>query len=161
MKRTRVTVAFSLLLIACILGQAATVQKLDALRPQATLEEFLYIPNATVLRRMSLGYSGLLADIYWTRAVQYFGKRLTHQVRSNRFDLLYPLLDITTSLDPYMIPAYRFGGTFLAQHLPSGAGQPEKAIAILEKGIARNPKDWRLYYDLGFVHYMELKDYGK
>ena len=22
---------------------------------------------------MSLGYDGLLADIYWTRAVQYFG----------------------------------------------------------------------------------------
>lgn len=159
MSRTGVTVAFSLLLVACIAGQAVTVRKLDALRPQATLEEFLYIPDATVLRRMSLGYSGLLADIYWTRAVQYFGKRLTHQVKSNRYDLLYPLLDITTSLDPYMIPAYRFGGTFLAQARPSGAGQPDKAIEILQKGIARNPKDWRLYYDLGFVYYMEQKDY--
>ena len=24
---------------------------------------------------MSLGYDGLLADIYWTRAVQYFGSK--------------------------------------------------------------------------------------
>ena len=159
MSRAPVTVVFALLLVGCLVGQALTVQRVDAMRPAATLEEILYIPSATALRRMSLGYSGLLADIYWTRAVQYFGKRLTKQVHSTRFDLLYPLLDITTSLDPHLIPAYRFGATFLTQHRPAGAGLPDKAMQLLEKGIAQNPKDWRLYYDLGFVQYMELRDY--
>ena len=31
----------------------------------------------------------------------------------------------------------------------------------MEYGIQNNPNDWKLYYDLGFVYYMNLKDYGK
>ncbi len=29
----------------------------------------------------------------------------------------------------------------------------------MEYGIAHNPNNWQLYYDLGFVYYTELKDY--
>jgi len=29
-----------------------------------------------------------------------------------RYDLLYPLLDITTDLDPHLIVAYEFGSCF-------------------------------------------------
>src|SRR5206468_3826512 len=65
----------------------------------------------------------------------------------------------TTSLDPHLIPAYEFGSTFLAQRPPFGAGNPQKAIAILQKGIAQNPSEWKLYLDLGFVYYFEVKDY--
>ena len=31
----------------------------------------------------------------------------------------------------------------------------------MEYGIAHNHDNWRLYYDLGFVYYTELKDYKK
>jgi tetratricopeptide (TPR) repeat protein len=31
----------------------------------------------------------------------------------------------------------------------------------MEYGIQQNPDNWRLYYDLGFVYYMELGDYKK
>jgi len=106
---------------------------------------------------MSLGYSGLLADIYWTRAVQYFGWK--HKQRSADYRLLYPLLDITTQLDPHLVVAYEFGTTFLAQTPPNGAGQPEKAAELIERGIRNNPDNWRLYYDLGFLQAMELHDY--
>ena len=41
--------------------------------PQATLDEVLYLPSGKTVKRLSLGYSSLMADIYWTRAVQYFG----------------------------------------------------------------------------------------
>jgi hypothetical protein len=35
-----------------------------------------------VIKKLSLGYGGLLADIYWMRAVQYYGgKRLKDEVR--------------------------------------------------------------------------------
>jgi tetratricopeptide (TPR) repeat protein len=152
-----ITAAFAIVLLVCLVGQALVAQKVDSLRPAATLEEVLYIPSAKALERMSLGYSGLVADIYWTRAVQYFGGK--HGRNSKRYDLLFPLLDITTSLDPHLIPAYEFGSTFLAQRPPQGAGQPEKAVALLQKGIAQNPDDWKLYFDLGFVYYFEIKDY--
>jgi tetratricopeptide (TPR) repeat protein len=155
--RSRVTFVFAALALVCVAGQALTVRKVDALRPEATLEEVLYIPSAKALQRMSLGYSGLVADIYWTRAVQYFGRK--HGKSSNRYELLYPLLDITTTLDPHLIPAYEFGSTFLAQKPPQGAGQPDKAVALLQKGVAQNQDEWKLYLHLGFVYYFEIKDY--
>lgn len=155
--RARVTAVAGVLLLVCLGGQALTVRHLDAIRPAATLEDVLYIPSAQVLHRLSLGYDGLVADIYWTRAVQYFGKK--HIAKSEHYGLLYPLLDITTTLDPHLEPAYEFGATFLSQRGREGAGQPEKAIALLNKGVAANPDQWRLWWSMGFVYYFELKDY--
>jgi tetratricopeptide (TPR) repeat protein len=37
---------------------------------------------------------------------------------------------------------------------------PERAIQLEEFGIRNNPNEWRLYYNDGFIHYMELKDYA-
>lgn len=117
----------------------------------------LYLPSGEALRRASFGYEGLLADIYWTRAVQYFGrKRLSH---ATRFELLGPLLRITTELDPHLLIAYRFGSIFLAEKPPGGAGQPEEALQLIRRGIVANPGYWRLWQDLGFIYYWDLRDY--
>src|SRR5262249_45678881 len=103
---------------------------------------------------------------YWTRAVQYFGSRHEKVVasleeqRSTRYDLLYPLLDITTDLDPQLIPAYQSGSIFLSLRPPGGAGQPAKAVTLVEKGIRENPTYWRLYFTLGFIHYFDRRDYA-
>jgi hypothetical protein len=119
--------------------------------------EVLYLPSGEFLRQVSLGYEGLLADIYWTRVVQYFGgKRLG---RSTDFRLLGPLLQITTDLDPHLLIAYRFGSIFLADKPPRGAGQPLEALALLHRGIVANPDYWRFWEDVGFVYYWDLKDY--
>ena len=123
----------------------------------ATLEEVLYIPSGKVLRAMSLGYTGLMADIYWTRTVQYFGGK--HKARSSRYDLLPPLLEITTELDPKLVVAYKYGSLFLAQPPREGAGLPDLAVEFVEKGIRENPDDWQLYYHLGFIHFIERQDY--
>jgi tetratricopeptide (TPR) repeat protein len=109
-----------------------------------------------MLKHMSLGYEGLLADVYWTRAVQYYGG--LHHIGGGRYELLWPLLNITTQLDPHIIPAYEYGATFLSAAPPNGAGIPEKAIQLMEYGITQNPNDWHLYYDLGYI-YNDVKDY--
>jgi hypothetical protein len=145
--------AILLFFATSIVAQYRVEQLRSTIRPQ----EILYIPSAKTIRRMSLGYTGLMADIYWTRAVQYFGGK--HQDSEASYNLLDPLLQITTDLDPHLVVAYRFGGTFLAQNPPHGAGQPDKAVALLEKGIRNNPDDWHLYFDLGFLHSIERKDY--
>jgi tetratricopeptide (TPR) repeat protein len=69
------------------------------------------------------------------------------------------LLDITTTLDPHLDIAYEFGAFFLSQKPPQGAGSPDLGIALVKKGIDNNPTHWRLYYDLGFIYWMEKKDY--
>ncbi|MDP9264104.1 MAG: hypothetical protein M3O85_07280, partial [Acidobacteriota bacterium] len=156
-ERKRITVVFSVLLAVSLGGSMLMLRRVDALRTGATLEEVLYVTSPQTVKRMSLGYDGLMADIYWTRVVQYFGRH--HQARSRRYDLLPPLLDITTTLDPHLIVAYEFGSFFLAQQPPEGAGRPDLAVAFVERGIRANPTEWRLYYHLGFIHYLERKDY--
>jgi len=132
---------------------------LDRLRSHATLEEVLYIPSPKAIKQVSLVYDGLLADIYWTRAVQYFGNK--HNVGAENFNLLAPLLEITTALDPHLVVAYEYGSNFLAPQPPNGAGMPDRAIKLDEFGILNNPNEWRLYYDLGFIYYTELHDYAR
>jgi hypothetical protein len=55
--------------------------------------------------------------------------------------------------------AYEFGTSFLAPAPPNGAGEPERAVQLMQFGIQNNPDDWKLYYDLGFVYYIDLQDY--
>ena len=154
----QITAVFGVLLIACIAGSVLLLRGLDRLRSHATLEEVLYIPSPKAIKRLSLGYDGLLADIYWTRAVQYFGNK--HNVGAENFNLLAPLLEITTALDPHLVVAYEYGSNFLAPQPPNGAGMPDRAIKLDEFGIRNNPDEWRLYYDLGFIYYTELHDYA-
>jgi tetratricopeptide (TPR) repeat protein len=158
-QRRKVSIVAGACVVICLAASAVMLHRIDELRPQATLEEVLYLSSPKVLKRASLGYDGLLADIYWTRAVQYFGGR--HHAGAQSYNLLYPLLDITTHLDPQLVAAYQFGASFLAPPPPDGAGQPERAIQLMEYGVQNNPNNWKLYYDLGFVYYMNLKDYRK
>lgn len=151
-----VAAVLSCVMVSSLAGSVLLLRHIDRLREGATLEEVLYIPSPKVLKGMSLGYTGLVADIYWTRVVQYFGSH--HRARSQQYRLLAPLLDITTTLDPHLIVAYRFGSTFLAQKPPEGAGEPLKAVQLIEHGIRDNPDEWQLYYELGFLKYMELHD---
>jgi len=119
----------------------------------------LLLRSAPVLKKLSLGYSPLLADIYWTRAVQYYGSRVGYS--NATFELLQPLLDITTTLDPKLMIAYRFGAIFLSEPAPMGAGRADFAVDLVKKGIAANPEEWRLYQDMGLIYSMHLKDYQK
>jgi len=155
----RITAIFTLVLLVCLVLSCCILRHLDSLRSQATLEEVLYIPSPKVVKRLSLGYDGLLADVYWTRAVQYFGNK--HHLGSRDYQLLAPLLEITTALDPHLIVAYEFGANFLAPPPPNGAALAQRAVQLVEYGIRNNPDEWRLYYNLGFIYYMELKDYAK
>ncbi len=125
---------------------------------QSQREELVFLASEARFSRVSGGYSGLLAAIYWTRAVQYYGRhRLAH---AKEFALLGTLLDITTNLDPHLVIAYRFGSLFLAGKPPEGAGDPQRAIHLLQRGIVNNPEYWRLWEDLGFIYYWDMKDYA-
>ncbi len=129
------------------------------MREHMSKEEALYVTSGKVLKKLSLGNNGLLADIYWMRAVQYYGgQRLQGE---KRFDLLEPLINIATTLDPNLLHAYRFGAIFLSEREPIGANQPQKATDLLKNGIDHNPQEWLLYKDLGFVYYWYLHDYTK
>lgn len=122
-----------------------------------SVEESLYLSSAS-LRKISLGYTEILSDIYWMRAIQYFGSR---KIEEQNPDLLYHYFDIITDLDPRFVNAYRYGGTFLAEPGPFGLGQFDKGVALLEKGRKNNPDNFRLPLEEAFLYYFYPKDYVK
>jgi tetratricopeptide (TPR) repeat protein len=157
MHRKRTTIVALLVLAVGLGGSVLASRSLAQMHDQIALQEVLYLPSAKTVKAVSLGYDGLMADIYWTRVVQYYGRK--HLADSLTYKLLPPLLDITTTLDPHLDIAYQFGAFFLSQNPPQGAGSPEAGIELVKKGIANNPTHWRLYYDLGFIYWMEKKDF--
>ena len=125
-------------------------------RPETVRDESLYFTSGKVLKRASLGFDGLVSDIYWMRTILYFGEHIEEQARQKNkvVDLrqmrrLEPLLEITTELDPKNIDAYRFGAFFLPEI------DPEKAVLLAEKGVQNNPGNWRLLQDLGYVYWRQ------
>lgn len=122
-------------------------------------QQLLYVRSPTALGRIVLGFDAVAADVYWIRAIQHYGAgRLAGDGAARRYELLYPLLDITTSLDPYFNIAYRFGAIFLSEPYPSGAGRPDLAVALLRKGLVAQPNKWLYMHDIGFVHYWTMRD---
>ena len=160
------------LLVAAVQLQAARERAYPA---GAETEESLYLRSGLALRRLTGAYNALVADVYWIRAIQYYGgtkQRLDPQgalgtdlaarppsKTADAYPLLYPLLDITTTLDPRFNIAYRFGSVFLAEPYPRGAARPDLAIALLEKGLRERPDMWPYMQDIGFVHYWFRHDF--
>jgi len=149
-------VAVPVLFVMC----AAQQVRIDAeTRSMNQGDEELLLRSGWLVRNLSLGYEPLLADIYWTRVVQYYGTRARKPGAT--YESLWPLLDITTTLDPKLMIAYRFGAVFLSERPPVGPGRADLAVDLVKRGIAENPDEWRLYQDLGFLYSIRLKDYQK
>jgi hypothetical protein len=121
--------------------------------------DVLYVRSGPAMTKMALSYAAVLADVYWIRAIQHYGGALRSKESARRYDLLYPLLDLTTSLDPRFTIAYRFGAIFLAEAPPRGPGRPDEGIALLQKGLRATPDKWQYMQDVGFVYYWWLHDY--
>jgi tetratricopeptide (TPR) repeat protein len=136
------------------LAQSRIDHRLGSFRTQ---HEVLYLWSGEHIRRLTPGFENLMADVYWLRTVQYFGGQRAFS-SEKRFDLLVPLVNITTALDPRLEIAYRYGATFLAEPWPIGAGRPKEAIELLRRGIARNPNNWRLRQDLGLFYFFFMGD---
>ena len=177
MAQSRVPVAAA---VVAVLALGAIAVSLQVWRDRAPLpvsdDEALYLTERAAGRSI-FTHRGLAADLYWIRAIQYFGSR-TRTVRirqsdpfapppsisnasSESFGQLYQLLDITTTLDPRFNIAYRFGAIFLAAGYPEGPGRPDLAVALLEKGLKAAPERWQYWHDIGFVHYWNNHDYRK
>jgi tetratricopeptide (TPR) repeat protein len=151
----------SLAIIAALMTASIAIQVVRdrGWQPYQPPSGVMWVRSGEFAKRLALGFDNVAADVYWMRAVVYFGgHRLAEQARS--FDQLFPLLDLVTSLDPYFTVAYRFGAIFLAEPLPGGAGRPDLAIQLLEKGVAADPRRWEYLEDIGFVHYFSTGNYA-
>ena len=159
---TRIEGALMLTVILGLAGIVGMSRWLDAKQPQPNLklqEEVLYL-NPPMVKRVSLGFNGLAADFYWMRSLQYVGRKFInlspdiHVIRLNQLDLklLAPLLETTTTLDPQFMAPYEYAASVLPEL------DVQEAIRIIKKGIEANPSAWRLYHNLGYIHWKQ-KDF--
>src|SRR5262245_413568 len=175
MKNPAVQTLSVVTIVAILIGSAAGLQAVREARYPAAPpgEDALYITSPATARRMTMGFNALAADLYWIRAIQYYGNVKLKLKQSPElspaeaaaggaprdYQLLYPLLDLTTSLDPRFNIAYRFGAVFLAEAYPGGPGRPDLAVALLEKGIRERPDKWEYMQEMGVGHYWWTHDY--
>lgn len=143
------------LALAC-LGMAARV--VPASRPAPELAP---LPPGTRLSDAGIaalpsGVRRVLADTCWLLAVQYYGNRRLEG--SSGFPDLGALVEQALRLDPGLRPAALAGPLLLAEAPPLGAGEAERADAILAGWIRRYPGDFDAVLLRGLLHTWHLQD---
>lgn len=151
----------ALLLLVVLAGMASVIllaRTMDERRPPASVTatgELYTTPEA--VRRMSLGFNGLVADWYWIRSLQYVGRKIgafegdfqLDNLKPLGVENLAPLLEHATTLDPQFMAAYEYGAVVLP------AVDVEAALRLTRKGIEANSQNWRLRQHLGYIYWQQ------
>jgi hypothetical protein len=115
--------------------------------------DLLFVPEPEHARLSSLGFDTVVADYYWLQALQLVGGERGDT--SKHAPLIGQLIDVITSLDPWVGHPYRFAAVWLSDSEKS----VRTANRLLERGIAHDPLGWRNRYHLGFNHFFYLEEY--
>lgn len=121
------------------------------LSPSLPLRESQYLAHS--LRRYSLGFDNLAADLLWVELLQ---KASIEPLNQGHVSWEFAQLDAVTALDPKFERAYSFGAAFLSVFRQDRLG----AKLILEKWVRRRPTYWRSEYTLGYHLFYEMNDYA-
>lgn len=110
--------------------------------------DLIFLPTPEQARRLSLGFTSLLSDYYWVRALQYFSEPSNARTH---YKNLPDFLDLIVGIDPDFEYVYKFAGIAV----PFDIGRfrfknTDRSTQLLEKGVARFPKNWQLQFFLGY-----------
>lgn len=127
------------------------------------------------LGNIMFGFRMLAANFVWMQVDKYWHQGAIHR--------MLPLMKTCVTLDPHFVDAYQIGAWHLAYNItahmldtpePLKKWHPKYKVRIGEKelyyylaidylrdGIWKNPRNYKLYFDLGFAVYkLKLKDYA-
>jgi len=121
--------------------------------PRAKDLDVRFVPKPELARGAAFGFDAVVADAHWIQAVQIVGGE-NGRDPSVHGPLLARLVDVTTSLDPFVDHPYRFAAVWLIDSVES----VRAANRILERGIAYHPRDWRNRFHLAFNQFFYLQD---
>jgi hypothetical protein len=108
-----------------------------------------------------LGFRKLVADMLWLRVDEFWHLGLASR--------MLPMMETVVTLDPHFIEAYALGAWHLAYNVTVTVHSTEdkmmyidQGIGLLEKGIKSNPRNSKLYFELGYtMYFIKLKDWEK
>lgn len=127
-------------------------RRLDSMHGRTAGEELLYLPNEHLLTHFTARMSSVIADVLWIQCLQYTAK---HFRGDHQFTWLNHMCTMITRLDPYFVPAYRYGGIFLAMLKADDSA----CIDLLERGMVRNPDAWELPYEVAMTYLLNRPDH--
>ena len=115
-----------------------------------------FIAPPAMIEHLSFGYSEVMADALWIRAIQDFdycdepGKK--NICAGNSW--LFKMLDATTNLSPHFRIPYAAGGLALTVIISDIEG----ATKIFDKGVKAFPHDWPILYRAAYHYLYEVHD---
>ena len=110
------------------------------------------LPDGHALRVLSLGFDRLTADLFWLRTVYYMGDERS---AAAGYPASARLARLVTDIDPGFRTVY----VVMSGAIGALMGDPDAAIALLEKGI-QHVEYWKLHFLLGFNYFIERMDYA-
>ncbi len=127
------------------LRTAQSEMTIDAVHPP------LYLPAASQVKLITLGFNNFASDILWFTTINYFGK---HYQGDKDYRWFFHMCDVVTELDARKDFAYEFCGTLLSWE----AKEAQLSNAILDKAVETFPQAWRYRYLRGFNNWYFLDD---
>lgn len=112
-----------------------------------------FVPEPGLAKLVAFGFDAVLGDYYWMQAVQIVGSPEGPVGRSHH---LGRLIDVVTTLDPWVDHAYRFAAVWMTDD----EAAVRYANRLLERGIAHHPDEWRNRFYLGFNHFFYLGEHA-
>jgi hypothetical protein len=141
-----------LLALGLVGAIAASHAQLPDLPARAGGEAF--VPEPWLAELAAFGFEALVSDYHWLAAVQIVGS-LEGPVGRSR--LIGRLIDVVTTLVPWVDHPYRFAAVWMIDDEPA----VRHANEILERGIAHHPDEWRNRFYLGFNHFFFLGEHAE
>ena len=108
-----------------------------------------FIPDPRHAQLAAFGFEAALSDLHWLRAVQLVGKNQGHVGNG---DTIGKLIDVVTTLDPWVDHPYRFAAVWMNDD----EAVVRKANQLIRRGIEHHPDDWRGHFYLAFNHFFYL-----
>jgi len=112
-----------------------------------------FVPDPSVIERITLGFDALLSDYFWLVAIQAVGGSTAVDAEGGAH--VGQLIDVVTTLNPWVGHPYRFAAVWLTE----SEENVRTANRLLERGIHHHPEEWRNRFYLGFNLFYYLMEY--
>lgn len=142
--------------IAAIAWLQGTAGDANSLRRRS---DFRYTPDPRVIRVVAGAHRSTTADLLWLRTMPDLGRDFADVELKTRW--IDNSLAAITDLEPSFMTVYDFGQAYLTHLDKRTKGAADRAIALLQKGIDKNPDVAGLRIRQAMIWFLEKKDRAK
>lgn len=111
-----------------------------------------YAPEPRLAKLLSFGQRSSAANLLWLSAIGDLSRDFGDPERKRRW--LHTVFAAITTLEPTFATVYSFGATYCTMI----DKDLDRAVELLEKGVACNPDNLKLAVELATTYYMDRKD---